>query len=318
MSADRNPSHNDRAVESVTFEITENMNKAGFSEFKLVDSEFIFGFPEGGKRWISFSKKKDSLSDIANKIRKKLKNTLTKEFEEAAFQEIESTLIDHKHEIFNSREQTKTIPSNMYEPKRAEISERIQKVRELIKQTNLTKSEYSTVLCKKYDVLQQLTLELIPELWLPLHLLISLYAILHINNWTLPLMVILLGVPSSLKTVALEMFVDYLNTFSTDEFTPGSFVSHMSGKSEEELQKDDMLPKLRNKLCIFPELAPIFSAKDEDFRRIVSKFLRLLDGKGYQSDSGAKGHRGYSGELMFVAAGAAVEVSYHVYRIFGF
>ena len=39
--------------------------------------------------------------------------------------------------------------------------------------------------------------------------------------------------------------------------------------------------------------------------------------KGFSADSGAQGHRGYSGEMMLTIVGAAVEIQYRVYRMFG-
>ncbi len=120
-----------------------------------------------------------------------------------------------------------------------------------------------------------------------------------------------------MKTVALDMLIDYPNTYTTDEFTPSSFVSHNSGKSEQELQKIDMLPRMVNKICVFPELAPLFTSKEEDLQKNFGKILRILDGKGFQSDSGAQGHRGYSSQMMFVILGAAVEIPYKVYKLFG-
>jgi hypothetical protein len=45
---------------------------------------------------------------------------------------------------------------------------------------------------------------------------------------------------------------------------------------------------------------------------------RVLDGQGYQSDSGAHGHRGYDEKIMFVLAGASVDIPYKVYKVLGY
>ena len=45
--------------------------------------------------------------------------------------------------------------------------------------------------------------------------------------------------------------------------------------------------------------------------------IRILDGKGFSSDSGVHGHREYVGEYMFVWLGAAVDIPYKVHRILG-
>jgi DNA-binding transcriptional ArsR family regulator len=47
---------------------------------------------------------------------------------------------------------------------------------------------------------------------------------------------------------------------------------------------------------------------------ILGIFTRVLDGRRYESDTGAQGHRGYSGEYMFVWIGAAVEISRKVHK----
>ena len=44
---------------------------------------------------------------------------------------------------------------------------------------------------------------------------------------------------------------------------------------------------------------------------------RILDGHGYESDSGAHGHRGYPEEIMFVWIGAAVDVPHKVHKYLG-
>ena len=52
-------------------------------------------------------------------------------------------------------------------------------------------------------------------------------------------------------------------TFYTDNFTRASFVSHNTGMKEEQLKKIDMLPMIKNKLVLAPEMAPLFAKKDE-------------------------------------------------------
>jgi DNA-binding transcriptional ArsR family regulator len=78
-----------------------------------------------------------------------------------------------------------------------------------------------------------------------------------------------------------------------------------------------MLPKIRNKVFLTPELAPTFAAKDDDLIQILAIMTRVLDGHGYESDSGAHGHRGYNEKMMFVWIGAAVDIPYKVHRYLG-
>ena len=55
-----------------------------------------------------------------------------------------------------------------------------------------------------------------------------------------------------------------------------------------------MLPKINNKFVLTPELAPTFTSKEDDLRKVIGIITRILDGNGYESDSGAQGHRKYS------------------------
>lgn len=73
-----------------------------------------------------------------------------------------------------------------------------------------------------------------------------------------------------------------------------------------------MLPRIKDKCLLAPELAPIFSKRDDEVNDLGT-LTRVLDGHGYQSDSGAHGSRGYSGEYMFTMIGAAVNIPSKIY-----
>src|SRR5215469_7638693 len=75
-----------------------------------------------------------------------------------------------------------------------------------------------------------------------------------------------------------------------------------------------MLPKVKNRYFLTPELAPIFTADEKDLGLILGTITRIADGHGYGSDSGAHGHREY-GDTMFVWTGAAVDIPYKVYKM---
>jgi hypothetical protein len=92
-----------------------------------------------------------------------------------------------------------------------------------------------------------------------------------------------------LKTVGIELFRKWRQTYYTDNFSAKSFVSHSTAVTKEQLEEIDMLPKIKNKLFLTPELAPMFAAKDEDLLQILSIITRILDGHGYESDTGAHG-----------------------------
>jgi hypothetical protein len=76
----------------------------------------------------------------------------------------------------------------------------------------------------------------------------------------------------------------------------------------------DMLPRIRFKLLLTPELTPIFSANEDELRENLGIITSVLDGHGYVTDSGAHGRRGYHGNYMFVWVGAAVDIPYRVHN----
>src|SRR5690606_24654988 len=61
-------------------------------------------------------------------------------------------------------------------------------------------------------------------------------------------------------------------------------------------------------------LAPIFSNKDDELIQLLGMITRILDGQGFESDSGSLGHRGYSEDIMFTWVGAAVEIPRKVHK----
>jgi hypothetical protein len=174
-----------------------------------------------------------------------------------------------------------------------------------------------TKLLEKYENLRNITLKNLPNLWFGLEFALSVKTILNIKGCTLPFSGILLGPASSLKTVIIELFRGYKQTFYTDNFSPKSLVSHNSAVKKEKLKEIDMLPKIKDRFFLTPELAPIFAARDDDLLQVLGILTRVADGHGYESDSGAQGHRGYNEEIMFVWLGACVDIPYKVHRLLG-
>jgi hypothetical protein len=182
---------------------------------------------------------------------------------------------------------------------------------------DVSTEQWHIKLKEKYENLQQLINKNLPNLWLSLEFELSLLKILNIQDCTLSFAGIVLGRPSSLKTVGIELFRKWHHTYYTDNFSAKAFVSHSTAVSKEELVEIDMLPKIKNKCFLTPELAPTFAAKDEDLIQILGIMTRILDGHGYESDTGAHGHRGYNEEMMFTWIGAAVDIPHKVHKLLG-
>lgn len=188
---------------------------------------------------------------------------------------------------------------------------------EVLESSTVTPDEWQEGLKEKYTLLRQVADSNIPNSWHSLEFVLSVKSILNIKDCTLPFAGVILGAPSSNKTVSIELFRGSRQSFYTDKFTAKSFVSHTTGVKKEELPDVDLLPKIKDKFLLTPELGPLFSSRDEDLVENLGILTRVLDGHGYESDSGAHGHRGYNGEYMFVQVGAAVDIPRKVYKYLG-
>ena len=176
--------------------------------------------------------------------------------------------------------------------------------------------DWYSKLVQKYQDLYDVVNDNLPNLWHSLEFELAILKILNIKDCTLPFAGIVLGRPSSLKTVGIELFrKETDHTYYTDSFSAKSFVSHSMGVPKEQLQEIDMLPKIKNKCFLTPELAPTFAAKDDDLVQVLGIMTRILDGHGYESDTGAHGHRGYNEKMMFTWIGAAVDIPYKVHKL---
>ncbi len=181
-------------------------------------------------------------------------------------------------------------------------------------ETTRTYHEWSENTRQKYNRLHEVVLDNLPGMWRILEFALPVKSILNIKDCNLPFAGILLGPAGSLKTACIELFRGYKYSFYTDHFTAKALVSHSSGVDEKKLKDIDMLPKINNKLFLSPELAPIFASKDDDLLQVLGTLTRVADGHGYESDTGAQGHRGYSEKMMFAWLGAAVEVPHKVHK----
>lgn len=182
---------------------------------------------------------------------------------------------------------------------------------------NWTYEEWNTILLEKYQNLYTVITDTIPELWTPLQFALSIQKILNIKDCTLPFAGILLGAPSSLKTVIVELFRNSKNSYYTDNFSAKSFVSHYAGIKEEQLKKIDMLPMIKDKFFLCSELSPMFAKKEEELNETIGLITRVLDGQGLVTNTGACGQRGYQGDYMFTWLGAAVDIPYRVHKLMG-
>jgi predicted transcriptional regulator len=160
-----------------------------------------------------------------------------------------------------------------------------------------------------------------PGLWKPTEACLSVFAQLKIKDIANCTFLTFIGSPASRKTTMLSWFHGLDCSYFTDDFSPTSFVSHYAGATEEELkEKIDLLPRVKGKVLITPELMPAYSASYEELNKNLGIITRVLDGQGYSRDSGVHGQRGYKGiegEWVFHWLAGIAYVPYRLWRMFG-
>jgi hypothetical protein len=290
------------------------MKNAGISEF-ILNKEFIFKFDNGGMCAADLTRKIDSPSKIMKSIKQALKNRLHQKYAITALQDIENQLVERHDEIFSHNKSDYT-NNTLEDQQKSNYLKRVTELKKEREETNFNYELWQTSVQERYKKVREVTERNFPDAWPLLQFCLAVKSILNIDGCTLPFMGVILAIPSSMKTLVIQLFRKYPHSLSSDNFTPNSFESHNASLTEEELRKVDLLPKLFNKLFLTPELAPIFTANDDELRKTLGIITRLLDGHGLETDSGAQGHRKY-GNTFFVWIGAAVEIPYRVWLLLG-
>jgi len=157
-----------------------------------------------------------------------------------------------------------------------------------------------------------------PELAFPAEIGLSVIGQLLIDDIKNPFALVYVDVPSSGKTIILNLFAACKNiAVTTDDFTPASFVSHAANRKKETLEKNDLLPKIKDKALIIRDLAPIFAKRDEDVQAMLGILIRVLDGEGLETTSGVHGKRGYRGDYLFMLLAASTHIRPRIWKAMG-
>jgi hypothetical protein len=151
----------------------------------------------------------------------------------------------------------------------------------------------------------------------PAEICASVIVQLLLNDVANPFALALVDVPSSGKTITLNFFDVSDLAYTTDSFTPASFVSHASNVKREELANVDMLPRIRFRTLIIRDLAPIFGAKEDELLKTIGILTRALDGEGLRIDSGVHGSRGYEGDYLFMLLAGTTPIPPRVFKVMG-
>lgn len=145
----------------------------------------------------------------------------------------------------------------------------------------------------------------------------SLFGQLLIRDVNNPCALCIIDMPSAGKTLILNLFSGFEKTLSIDNFTPASFVSQAANISSKKLKDIDLLPKIKNKVLIIRDLAPLFGQRDDDLLKNMGILTRVLDGEGLELSGGTHGIRGYSGDYLFMFLAASTPISPKVFKLMG-
>jgi len=133
-----------------------------------------------------------------------------------------------------------------------------------------------------------------------------------------PFGLVYVDVPSAGKTITLNFFSDLKElAYPTDSFSPASLVSHASNRKQEDLEQIDLLPRIRHKMLVVRDLAPIFAERQENLLKNLGVLTRVFDGEGYESDSGVHGKRGYRGDYTFMFLAGSTPIAPRVWKFMG-
>ncbi len=159
-----------------------------------------------------------------------------------------------------------------------------------------------------------------PHLWPAVEAGLSTCATLLLSDNVNPVALIYVGPPSAGKTTVVSMFDGAKVNgqpicYRSDMFTPAAFVSQSAKATDEQLAKIDLLPRIKHKVLLTPELSTIFRGKQDELAVAFSRITRVLDGQGLKMDSGTHGQRGYEGDYLFAWLGATTPFDPVVWKV---
>ena len=158
-----------------------------------------------------------------------------------------------------------------------------------------------------------------PHLWPAVEAGLATCATLLLKDNANPVALIYVGPASAGKTTIANMFEGAtvkgeVLCYRSDNFTAASFVSHSAKATKKDLKDIDLLPRIKHKVLLTPELATIFRGKQDDLAVRFSLITRVLDGQGLTTDSGTHGKRGYTGDFLFAWIGCTTPFGSSVWK----
>jgi hypothetical protein len=142
--------------------------------------------------------------------------------------------------------------------------------------TNITFDSWNQILFEKYNKIHDIAKRNFPNSWYDIEFTLSVLKILNISECTLPFAGIMLSRAGGNKTLSSGIIISWPFVYYTRNFTAKAFVTHNTAISKEKLPDIDMLPKIRFKLLLTPELTPTFSASEDDLMENLGIITALV------------------------------------------
>jgi hypothetical protein len=132
-------------------------------------------------------------------------------------------------------------------------------------ETTETRTDSVSINRTNFEYLRQLILNNFDaETWDATEAMLSAHATLLLQGQSGGIGLVITGPSGSGKTTVLK-FLEGLEemVYRSDDVTPASFVSHDSSKTEEQLKKVDLLPKIKHKTLLSRDMATWFAGDQE-------------------------------------------------------
>ena len=138
---------------------------------------------------------------------------------------------------------------------------------------------------------------------------LSAITTLLIENVDICVGIVFEGQASTNKTVALDLLDDMSElVVKVDEFTAAAWVTNVNNKSDDQRGQIHMLPKVKNKVFVTPDLAPMFSKGERESLKTLGQMTRIFDGQGLIRSAGTTGIVEMKGDYRFTMLAATTPI----------
>lgn len=181
-------------------------------------------------------------------------------------------------------------------------------------------ADQSNPIAIKGAAVQKTVTKHFPHLWPAVEAGLATCATLLLSDNVNPVALIYVGPPSAGKTTVVNMFDGAAVKgqplcYRSDKFTPAAFVSQSAKATTQQLRHVDLLPRIRHRVLLTPELSTMFRGKEDELAERFSIITRVLDGQGLLTDSGTHGRRGYEGDYLFAWLGCTTPFQPSVWKV---